>query len=118
MSDLQTGVSVSSNSASGTLKYVSDYTGFSSDTDLQSGNYIALHWSDPDASITSLKVGVVPSSIGADLVECINDTDRNGVFRITNKNSQVVRIEQSDGVNTHRQDISLRGLTLESETVG
>ena len=113
MSDLQTGVSISNNSASGTLNYVSDYEGFSSDTELQSGNYIALHWSDPDASITSLKVGVVPSSIGAELVECINDTDRNGVFRITNKNSQVIRLVQSDGENAHTQDISLTGLTLE-----
>lgn len=100
------------------MNYVSDYEGFSSDTELQSGNYIALHWSDPDASIISLKVGVVPSSIGAELVECINDTDRNGVFRITNKNSQVIRLVQSDGKNTHIQDISLTGLTLEEEPQG
>lgn len=77
-----------------------------------------MHWSEPDSKITSLKVGLVPSSVGMDLVEVINDPDRNGVFRITNKNSQVFKIVQSDGTHTHEQSISLKGLTLEFETVG
>ena len=72
-----------------------------------------MHWSDPQEGVTSLKVGIVPSSIGADLVECISDTDRNGVFRVTNKSTQKIRIEQSNGTETHVQEITLEGLTLE-----
>ena len=53
-----------------------------------------------------------------DLVEVIDDPDRNGVFRVTNKNTQVFKIVQSDGVHTHEQSISLRGITLASEVEG
>ena len=116
---MQSGVTISNNAVTaGTLAYVNDYTGFSSDTDLQKGNYLALHWSNPDSKITSLKVGLVPSSIGMDLVEVIDDPDRNGVFRVTNENTQVFKIVQADGVHTHEQSISLRGITLASEVEG
>ena len=100
------------------MAYVDDYTGFSSDPDLQKGNYLALHWGEPDSKITSLKVGLVPSAIGMDLVEVINDPDRNGVFRVTDKDNQVFKIVQSDGTHTHEQSISLRGLTLSPEVEG
>ncbi len=53
-----------------------------------------------------------------DLVEVIDDPDRNGVFRVTDKNNQVFKIVQSDGTHTHEQAISLRGLTLEAEAEG
>ncbi len=60
----------------------------------------------------------MPSAIGMDLVEVIDDLDRNGVFRVTDKNNQVFKIVQSDGTHTHEQTISLRGLTLEAEVEG
>lgn len=60
----------------------------------------------------------MPSSIGMDLVEVINDTDRNGVFRITNKDTQVVKLVQSDGTHTHEQSISLKNMTLSPEVQG
>lgn len=41
-SDLQKDVTVSANSILGTLKYVTDYTGFSGDPELQEGNYLAI----------------------------------------------------------------------------
>ena len=41
-SDLMTDVVLEDNSLSGTVKYVDDYTGFSSNVSEQSGNYIAL----------------------------------------------------------------------------
>lgn len=110
-------MAVANGKASGTLKYVTGYTGFSSDTDLQKGNFIALKWSDPAEGVTSLKVGIVPSSIGADLVECIDDTDRNGVFRVTNKNTQKIKIVQSDGEHEKTQIISLKDLTLNDSGV-
>lgn len=40
------------------------------------------------------------------MTECINDPDRNGVFRILRSNNVFV-IEQSDGVNTLRTEYQL-----------
>lgn len=118
VSDLQSDVSISNDAATGTLNYITDYTEFSSDPELQSGNFIALHWSDPDESVTSLKVGIVPSSIGMEPQECLNDPDRNGVFRVTDPSTQVIKIIQSDGTNTLTQEISLSGVTCEPEGEG
>lgn len=51
--DLQEGIVVGENSISGTLKYVTGYTGFSGDEAEQSGHYLALHFaSEADAVIT------------------------------------------------------------------
>lgn len=68
-------------------------------------------WSD----YTSVKVGLVPSAIGMDLVEIINDPDKNGVFRITSP-SQKFKMVATDGENTTTRLLSLSGLTLESGT--
>lgn len=59
-----------------------------------SGWFLALQWSDPDASASSLKVGLIPSQ-GTGLVECLSDTDRDGVFKITSDTQSVV-IQQTD----------------------
>ena len=98
------------------MAYVDDYTGFSSDEKLQKGHFLALHWSDPEEGVTSLKVGVVPSTIGMDPVECIDDTDRNGVFRITDPVNQKIIVIQRDAKHKNIQYYDLSGLTLEDST--
>lgn len=118
VSDLQSNVTVDGTSISGTLNYVTDYTQFSSQTELQSGNYLALKFSDIDPAATSVKVGLVPSAIGMDLVEIIDDPDKNGVFRVTNKNTQKFKIVTSDGTNEKTQIFDLSGLTLEDQGEG
>lgn len=50
--------------------------------------------------------------------ECLGDTDRNGVFRVTDPANQVIKIIQSDGVNTLTQEISLVDVTCESQGEG
>lgn len=114
VSELQSGVSVTNTAIEGTLNYVADYTEFSSDPELQSGNYLALKFTNIDARATSVRVGLVPSAIGMDLVEIINDPDKNGVFRVTNVATQVFRVVTSDGTNSVTNDYSLAGLTLAS----
>lgn len=111
VSDLQSNVSVANKTVEGSLNYVTDYTEFSSDPTLQSGNYLALKFSDFDTRATSIKVGLVPSAIGMDLVEIINDPDRNGVFRVTST-TQKFRVVTSDGTSSKTEDYSLTGLTL------
>lgn len=76
------------------------------------GYFLALKWSNPQETVTSLKVGVIPSQ-GSGLVEAIDDTDRNGVFKVTDKTSQDIVIIQRDGKNTNTQTLDLSGLTLE-----
>lgn len=76
------------------------------------GYFLALKWSNPQETVTSLKVGIIPSQ-GSGLVECIEDTDRNGVFKVTDKTSQDIVLIQRDGKNTKTQTLDLSGLTLE-----
>ena len=79
------------------------------------GYFIALKWANPASGVTSLKVGLVPSLTGMDLVECIDDTDRNGVFKVTpNLNQQfVIRVANADGSKVTTKRYTLAGLKFE-----
>ena len=63
------------------------------------GYFMAIKWTNPDTShgVTSLKVGLKPSATGMPLQECIDDNDRNGVFKITPELNQSFFIVQSNG---------------------
>ena len=82
------------------------------------GYFLALKWSNPAAGVTSLKVGLVPSATGMDLIECIDDTDRDGVFKITDPTTQVLKIIQSNSGHKHMQILKLTGLVLEPAAEG
>lgn len=75
------------------------------------GYFLALKWSDPDESVTSLKVGLT-NSRGTGLVECLDDPDRNGVFKISNKREQRFVILQTAGDVKSRKEYDLSRLTL------
>lgn len=60
-----------------------------------------------------MKVGLVPSASGMDLIECIDDTDRNGVFKITDPNNQVLKIVSSNEGHKTSQIFRLTGITFE-----
>lgn len=81
------------------------------------GYFLALKWSDPAQGITSLKVGLVPSASGMDLVECIDDADRNGVFKITDKDNQKLYLIQTGAGKQHTQVLDLSSLTLSTTGV-
>lgn len=109
-SDFQTSVAVANGKVTGTLTFIE---GGLAETGPLAGDgyFLALKWSDPESKVTSLKVGLEPSE-GTGLVECIDDTDRNGVFKIANKNAQKVVLVQSDGVNINKQVLDLSSLAL------
>lgn len=115
-SDFQTSIAVANGKVTGTLKFIEG--GLSPAGPLSGdGYFLALKWTDPDTSkVTSLKVGLEPSE-GTGLVECIDDPDRNGVFKVTNKNVQKVVLIQSDGNNVNKQTLDLSQLTLEDDGV-
>lgn len=75
------------------------------------GYFLVLKWSDIDPNANSIKVGLEPS-MGTGFVECYDDADRNGVFKITNKNIQKFKIIVSDGEHSRVQTLDLSGLTL------
>lgn len=79
------------------------------------GYFLALKWSDPAQTVTSLLVGLQPSE-GTGLIECIDDTDRNGVFKIANKNQKLV-VWQKNATKSTKQVFDLTGLVFEDDGV-
>lgn len=99
---------MSGSKITGTLKYLSSGQLV---TDWGAGNFLALKFSDIPAAATSVKVGLEPSQ-GSGLVELINDPDKNGVFKITNKFVQKFKIVTTGGTETTEQLFDLSGLTI------
>lgn len=111
-SDIQTGVSVSNKSITGTLKYLTEGQIV---TDWGEGNFLVLKFGADDWSdYTSVKVGLTPSA-GSGLVEVKNDPDKNGVFKISDKETQKFTVVATDGTDTKTAYYNLSGLTVESE---
>lgn len=111
MSDIQSNVTIDGANIYGTLKYqdsgaLADYWG--------DGNFLALDFSDNTfTGITSLKVGLEPS-VSSGLVEAIEDTDKNGVFKITDPLNQKFVIVQTMSTGTRKQTYDLSHLVLET----
>ena len=104
-SDLQSDVTISEYRISGTLKYVTGYTGFSDDVSLQTGNYLAFRAIVPNVEGSTVTVTLK----GNDPITL----DDNGlvVLRITDKRSQVVTIVASkEGCQTVKKRLSLSDL--------
>ena len=109
-SDMQSDITVTRNKITGELKFIEG--GLAPGVLSGDGYFLALKWSDPAQTVTSLKVGLQPSASGMDLVECIDDTDRNGVFKISNENQKFVLVQSNDSKKT-KQVFDLTGLTFE-----
>lgn len=116
---MQTSITVDGDKITGTLKFIE---GGLCETGPLAGDgyFLALKWSSLDTHTTSLKVGLDPSSSGMGLIECFDDPDRNGVFKITPELKQYFVIQQSDGTHTTTQYLDLSTLTFEEpeEAVG
>lgn len=63
------------------------------------GYFLAVKFTDIDEAATSVKVGLTPSA-GSGLVEIIDDPDKNGVFKITNKNQKFTVVSSNDETST------------------
>ena len=78
------------------------------------GNFMALKFSDVDEAATSVKVGMDPSQ-SSGLVELLGDPDMNGVFKVTDKDTQVFKVVTTDGTHTKTQTFDLSDLTVEEQ---
>ena len=111
VSDVQSNVVFNGNLVTGTLKHVA--SGALADG-WGAGNFIAVDLSDNNfTGLTSVKVGMEPSA-GAGLQEIINDPDKAGVFKVTDKYNQKLVVVQTNGKDTVTQKYTLSGLTLET----
>ena len=106
-SDLQTGVTFSSDgTVTGTLKHVTDYTGFSSKVSEQSGNYLAFKCTaDVEGATITAKITKTSTL----------DSDGISVFRVADKTKKLVVTASKEGYETITKEFDLNGLTLNAE---
>ena len=104
---MQTGITITGNAITGTLKYLSSGA---IAQDWGAGHFICLKVSDADLS-KSVKIGLNPSA-GTGLLQI--DNDKNGVFKVTDKDTQRFVVLQNESGNTLLQQFDLSGLTLEA----
>ena len=92
----------------GTLKYVTGYTGFSSKTEEQSGNYLALHCEVP---------GVSGVTIRCKMTKAVTlDADGDIIFRVADKDTQTITVvAYKEGYDAFAKVYDLKGLTCETE---
>lgn len=83
VSDLQSDIAIGENEITGTLKYVTGYTGFSGEPELQSGNFLALHITTNDGAPISVEL------IGGKYGPVTLDEDGILITRIANKGQRV-----------------------------
>lgn len=109
VSTMQTGITVTGSAITGTLKYLA--SGAIAD-DWGPGNFLCLKFPDADIETTVVKVGLNPSQ-SSGIVEL--DSDKNGVFKVTDKNAQQFIVVQRKGDAVSVQSFDLSGLTCETE---
>ena len=109
VTDLQENIEVDANdTVSGTLKYVTDYTGFSSIPEEQSGNYIALYCeADADAAITVELVGGRKGAVTL-------DEDGLIVLRVADTSQSIRVVASANGYESAVKVFSLSGLALQN----
>lgn len=110
--DLEEDIVVKGTDISGTLHYVTGYTGFSGLEEEQEGNYLALYYRVPNVSGVTIKVKA------GDGAAVTLDSDGLHILRVKNAealNKKIVVTASKDGYETVRRVYSVSGLVLESE---
>jgi hypothetical protein len=113
VSSLQSGVNVANGAITGTLKYMKADNGITSVWG--KGNFLCLDFSAADwTAYKSVMVGL-DNSVSGKLVDVLPDPDKNGVFKITNKETQrfMIVATSADGRQVHKQYFDLSGLLCE-----
>lgn len=92
------------------MKHVTGYTGFSSNTSEQEGNYLALKV-DADSEDAVATVELVGGTKGPVTL----DDDMNIVLLIKNKDTQSIKVTTTHNEESITKIYGLSGLTLETE---
>ena len=113
VSDLQSNIQIVENKITGTLKYVTGYTGFNaSNPSEQEGNFLALKVSSDESEDVSYVVHLVGGTKGPVTL----DEDKNIVLKISNKDTQTIKVSATATDGTESQEFGLSGLVLEEKT--
>lgn len=88
--EMQSDISIANGEITGTLLYLFDGQLV---TDWGAGNFLALSFADADITNKTVEVGLVPSA-GSGFVKL--DPDKLGVFKITDKDTQVFKVITTD----------------------
>lgn len=107
--ELQSGIYVHDDHITGTLKYVTDYTGFSGNPELQKGNFLALKFEATEGSTTTVEV------LGGHSGPVTLDEDMNIVLRIENKYSQKIKVVTTKSGISITRIFGLGTLNVEEE---
>ena len=111
VTNLQSGVAVWPGSVTGTLKYVTGYTGFSGDPAEQSGHYLVTH-----SSSTTDGATIKAYLVGGTTPEVTLDPDGILITRVTDPMNQQLRITaEKAGTPTNVKYLDLSGLVLEPQ---
>ena len=111
VSDLQSDIVIDEDSITGTLNYVTGYTGFSSLEEQQSGNYLALKVDVGEETGVTTTVEVV----GGDKGPVTLDEDMNIVLLIKDSSTQDVKVTCPKGNEIKTITYDLSGLVQEPE---
>lgn len=112
VTDLQEDVAISNGGFTGTLKYVTGYTGFSGKASERKGNYLVFHCATTEQGST-ITVELINGNVGHPVTL---DADGIMIARISNKDTQSIRVVASkDGYTDTVRTYSLSGLTLTPE---
>ena len=107
-------ISIANGKITGTVKYLS---GSNAITDVWGeGNFLCLAFSNWDASADKVLVGLDPS-VSSGLADVKADPDHNGIFKVTNKNTQKFVVCVQDGDKTTWTYYDLSDLDCEDEGV-
>lgn len=107
VSSLQSGVEVHDNFIDGTLKHVTGFTGFSSNADEQSGNFLALKFAHTTGATTTVEI------LGGTSGAVTLDADMNWVGKIANKNQRIKVVTTLNGESISKI-YNLRSIDLET----
>jgi HK97 family phage prohead protease len=109
VSELQTAVNVNEDYISGTLHYVTGYTEYSTVAKEQSGNYLALEFETESGATTTVEL------VGSGKAATTLDSDNVWIGRITNPDTQTVRVVTKKSGVTVTKVYGLNHLVCETE---
>lgn len=107
--DMQENLAVTGNAITGTLKNLT--SGALVDA-WGEGHFMGLKFSTIDPAATSVMVGMEPS-YGHGLVEILNDPDKDGAWKVTDKDEQKFVVETTTPAGKQTQKFDLTGLIFE-----
>ena len=109
VSELQTAVNVNEDYISGTLHYVTGFSEYSTVAKEQSGNYLALEFETESGATTTVEL------VGSGKAATTLDSDNVWIGRITNPDTQTVRVVTKKSGVTVTKVYGLNHLVCETE---